>query len=87
MQPVVEYSGDCLLISTLDGSCLTYNTAGKASATPTISIIKSQPVAGKAVDDVAKGIVLCAKFSNSGKLLAICNDYKQILLYELNTGR
>lgn len=78
MHPVVTCSEENLAVSTLEGSCLIYSLTAANGGTSLD--IKSVP-GDKKVDTEAIGTVLCIRFSNNGKLLAICNDYKQIQLY------
>ena len=84
MHPVLLCSNDYLVISTLEKTCLVYKLSpdGDLSAEPWI--IASKPQSDKDVDIEAKGIVLHVAFSHNGRYLALCNDYKQLLLYSLS---
>lgn len=48
--------------------------------------VKSTALQGKKVDTEAKGVILYAAYSQSGMYLALCNDYKQLYLYDVKSG-
>lgn len=80
MHPVLACNDDYLAVSTLDNLCLVYTVPVDSTAIAPF-LIESKPNADKDVDIEAKGITLHLSFSKSGRYLAICNDYKQLLLY------
>lgn len=86
MHPTLAYSDGHLAVSTLDGTCLVYKIVDSSTAA-TPMVIESKQISDKKVDDDAKGVVLCVSYSGSGKYMAMCNDYKQLLLYTLAPGK
>lgn len=71
------------MVTTLDKYCLVYRLSADNSTAPLV--VESKQLVDKDVDIEAKGIVLHAVLSATGSYMAICNDYKQLLLYKRET--
>lgn len=85
MLPQIFYSSSlqCLVLTSLDGLCAVYKIE-KDSVKSSVLDLTSKT--DKKVDSEASGAILAGGFSSSGKYFVLCNDYKQVLLYETTQG-
>ncbi|XP_067934137.1 tRNA (guanine-N(7)-)-methyltransferase non-catalytic subunit wdr4-like [Watersipora subatra] len=82
MYPVIACTDKYLLVSTLNKTCLLYDLTAEKHLP---LVLESTAQKEKEVDLEAKGVVLHAAFSNNSLHFALCNDYKQLLLYSSTT--